>query len=155
MNSLRRNLLKGAAGASTVVVAVAAGLLKPVQVMAAVPRSLFEAKNASDVLKAIGASTAETTAEIRIKSPDIAENGSVVPVEVTSNLAGTTAITILAENNPTPLAADFNLIEGVQGVIATRIKMAKTGLIRAVVKANGKFYTATKEVKVTIGGCGG
>jgi sulfur-oxidizing protein SoxY len=155
MNALRRNVLKGAAGAGTVAVAVAAGLLKPTQALADVPRSAFEAKNVGDALKNMGATAPADSKDISIKAPDIAENGAVVPVEVTSTIPGTSAIAILAEKNATPLVADFSLMGGAQGYISTRIKMGQTSLVRAVVTAGGKSYTAAKEVKVTIGGCGG
>jgi len=155
MNALRRNVLKGAAGAGTVAVAVAAGLLKPTQALAGVPRSAFEAKNVGDALKGMGAPAPADSKEITIKAPDIAENGAVVPVEVTSGIAGTSAIAILAEKNANPLVADFALMGGAEGYISTRIKMGQTALVRAVVTAGGKSYTAAKEVKVTIGGCGG
>ena len=155
MNALRRNVLKGAASASAVAVAVAAGLLKPTQALAAAPRSAFEAKNVGDAMKGLGASSPADSKDITIKAPDIAENGAVVPVEVTSGIAGTSMIAIMAEKNATPLVADFNLSGGAQGFISTRIKMGQTSLIRAVVTAGGKSYTAAKEVKVTIGGCGG
>jgi sulfur-oxidizing protein SoxY len=155
MNALRRNVLKGAAGAGTVAVAVAAGLLKPTQALAGVPRSAFEAKNVGDALKGMGATAPADSKEITIKAPDIAENGAVVPVEVTSGIAGTSAIAILAEKNANPLVADFALMGGAEGYISTRIKMGQTALVRAVVTAGGKSYTAAKEVKVTIGGCGG
>lgn len=154
MNALRRNVLKGATGAGAVAVAVAAGLLKPTQVLAA-PRSAFEAKNVADALNGLGAAGAAESKDITIKAPDIAENGAVVPVEVTSAIAGTSSIAILAEKNATPLVADFDLMGGTQGFISTRIKMGQTALVRAIVTAGGKNYTATKEVKVTIGGCGG
>ncbi len=155
MNALRRNVLKGAAGAGTVAVAVAAGLLKPTQALAAAPRSAFEAKSVGDVLKNMGTAAPADSKDISIKAPDIAENGAVVPVEVTSGIAGTSMIAIIAEKNATPLVADFNLSGGAQGFVSTRIKMGQTSLIRAVVTAGGKSYTAAKEVKVTIGGCGG
>ena len=155
MNALRRNVLKSAAGAGTVAVAVAAGLLKPTMALAGAPRTAFEAKTVGDALKGMGATAAADSKDITIKAPDIAENGAVVPVEVTSGIAGTTAIAIIAEKNATPLIADFDLMNGAQGFISTRIKMGQTSLIRAVVLAGGKSYTATKEVKVTIGGCGG
>ena len=155
MNALRRNVLKGATGAGVVAVAVAAGLLKPTQVMAAAPRSAFEAKNVGDALKGMGVSAPADSKDITIKAPDIAENGAVVPVEVTSSIAGTSAIAIIAEKNATPLVADFGLTGGAEGFVSTRIKMGQTALIRAVVTAGGKSYTAAKEVKVTIGGCGG
>jgi len=155
MNALRRNVLKGAAGAGTVAVAVAAGLLKPTQALAGVPRSAFEAKSVGDALKNMGATAPADSRDITIKAPDIAENGAVVPVEITSAIPGTSAIAILAEKNANPLVADFGLMGGAEGYISTRIKMGQTSLVRAVVTAGGKSYTATKEVKVTIGGCGG
>ena len=155
MNALRRNVLKGAAGAGTVAVAVAAGLLKPTQALAGAPRSALEAKNVGDAMKGMGVSAPADSKDITIKAPDIAENGAVVPVEITSGIAGTTAIALIAEKNATPLVADFDLSGGTQGFVSTRIKMGQTALIRAVVTAGGKSYTAAKEVKVTIGGCGG
>jgi len=155
MKALRRNVLKGAAGAGTVAMAVAAGLLKPPQALAGVPRSAFEAKNVGDALKNMSVSAPADSKDITIKAPDIAENGAVVPVEVTSGIPGTTAIAILAEKNATPLVADFGLMGGAEAYISTRIKMGQTSLVRAVVMAGGKAYTAAKEVKVTIGGCGG
>jgi len=155
MNALRRNVLKGAAGAGTVAMAVAAGLLKPTQALAGVPRSAFEAKNVGDALKNMSVSAPADSKDITIKAPNIAENGAVVPVEVTSGIPGTTAIAILAEKNATPLVADFGLMGGADAYISTRIKMGQTSLVRAVVMAGGKAYTAAKEVKVTIGGCGG
>ena len=155
MNALRRNVLKGAAGASTVAIAIAAGLLKPTQAMAAWNAAAFEAKSVGDAMKGLGVSSPADSKDIVIKAPDIAENGAVVPVEVTSNIAGTTGIAIIAEKNGTPLVGNFTLSGGALGFISTRIKMGQTSLVRAVVKAGGKSYTAAKEVKVTIGGCGG
>jgi sulfur-oxidizing protein SoxY len=155
MNALRRNVLKSAAGASAVAVAVAAGLLKPTQAMAAWNKSAFEAKNVGDAMKGIGAANPTDSKDITIKAPDIAENGAVVPVEIASNIAGTTSIAILAEKNAQPLVGTFGMSGGAEGFISTRIKMGQTSLIRAVVNAGGKTYTSAKEVKVTIGGCGG
>ncbi len=155
MNSLRRNVLKSATGAGSVAVAIAAGLLKPTQAMAAWNNAAFEAKSAGDAMKGLGVSSPADSKDITIKAPDIAENGAVVPVDVTSNIPGTTSIAIIAEKNGTPLVGSFNLSGGTQGFISTRIKMGQTSLVRAVVSAGGKTYTAAKEVKVTIGGCGG
>lgn len=155
MNALRRNVLKSATGAGAVAVAVAAGLVTPARVLAASPRSAFDAKNVADAMKGMGVSAPADSKDISIKAPDIAENGAVVPVEVSSSIAGTTAIAIIAEKNNTPLVAEFNLAGGTQGYVSTRIKMGATALVRAVVTAGGKSYTAAKEVKVTIGGCGG
>jgi len=155
MNALRRNVLKGAAGASAVAVAVAAGLLKPTQAMAAWNKAAFESKNVGDVLKGLGVPNPADSKDITIKAPDIAENGAVVPVEVASSIAGITSIAILAEKNALPLVGNFGMSGGAEGFISTRIKMGQTSLIRAVVSAGGKTFTTAKEVKVTIGGCGG
>ncbi len=155
MNTLRRNVLKGAGSASAVAVAVAAGLLKPGAAMAAWNKDAFEAKGMDEAMKSMGASGAVDSKAISIKAPDIAENGSVVPVEVTSTLPGTTNISIFAEKNAMPLVGSYSFSNGAPGYVSTRIKMGTTSLVRAVVTAGGKTYTAAKEVKVTIGGCGG
>lgn len=156
MNTQRRTILKGAGAAGTVAVAVAAGLLKPGQVWAAEwNKAAFDAKNVADATKAIGADNPAENKDITIKAPDIAENGAVVPIEVTSKIAGTAGIALMVEKNPTPLAANFELKNGADGFVSTRIKMGQTSNVRAVVKAGGKSYYAVKEVKVTIGGCGG
>ena len=89
-----------------------------------------------------------------MKAPDIAENGAVVPVEVVTTLANVESIALLGEKNATPLIAQYSLT-GFDGFLSTRMKMGQTAHVRAVVKAGGKFYTAAKEVKVTVGGCGG
>jgi len=152
----RRMFLKGAGAAGTIAMAIATGLLKPGQVLAAEwNKTAFEAKNTADALKDIGAAGAAKSADILIKTPDIAENGAVVPVEVTSKIPGVTSIAILSEQNVNPLIAEFELSNGAEGFVSTRIKMAKTSNVTVVVKAGGKVYTASKEVKVTIGGCGG
>jgi len=155
MNALRRNVLKGATGAGAVAVAVAAGLLKPTQALAAWNKAAFEPKNMADALKGLGVSSPVDSKDIIIKAPDIAENGAVVPVEVTSKIPGTSQIALFAEKNTTPLVATFDLMGGTQPYVSTRIKMGATALVRAVCTAEGKSYTAAKEVKVTIGGCGG
>ncbi len=156
MNHLRRNLLKGTGAAGTVAVAIAAGLLKPSQVLAAEwNKAAFNAKTMADAMKSIGAGAPLDSKDIKIKAPDIAENGAVVPIEVISNIPGTESIAIFVEKNATPLAAEFKFSNGTEGYVSTRIKMLKSSLVRAVVKAGGKTYTAAKEVKVTIGGCGG
>lgn len=156
MNTKRRTFLKGAGAAGTVAVAVAAGLLKPTEVLAAEwNKAAFDAKGMPDTLKAVGATGAADSKDITIKAPDIAENGAVVPVEVTSKIAGTSSIVLMVEKNASPLTANFDLSNGAEGYVSTRIKMGQTSNVRVVVKAGGKSYTAVKEVKVTIGGCGG
>lgn len=155
MNPLRRTVLKSAGAAGTVAVAATAGLL-PSRVLAAEwNKGAFDAKNVADSLKNIGLSGAADSKDIAIKAPEIAENGAVVPVEISSKIPGTQSIAILVEKNQTPFAALFELSNGAEGFISTRIKMSQTSNVRVIVKAGGKLYTATKEVKVTIGGCGG
>ena len=155
MNILRRNVLKGAGAASAVSVAMAAGLLTPGAVFAAEwNKAVFDSKDLGGVMKSVGGAGA-ASGDISVKAPDIAENGAVVPVEITSNIAGTESIIIIGEKNTLPMIAQFDLSNGAQGFVSTRIKMGSTANVRAVVKAGGKMYTAAKEVKVTIGGCGG
>ena len=103
----------------------------------------------------MGASAPTESKDINIKEPDIAENGAVVPVEITSKIAGTTSIAIMGEKNANPLVATFKIENGAEAFVSTRIKMGQTAMVRAIVTAGGKTYTASKEVKVTIGGCGG
>ena len=156
MDQLRRTFLKSAGVAGTVVVAIGAGLLKSGEALAAAwNTNAFTAKNISDAMTASGFTGAVESKDIEIKAPEIAENGAVVPVEVTSKIAGTTSIAVYVEKNPTPMVASFELMAGAEPYISTRIKMGQTSLVRVAVKAGGKTYMASKEVKVTIGGCGG
>ena len=156
MNSLRRTFLKGAGATGAVAVALSAGLLTPGQVFANEwNKAAFDAKGIMDALKGINASSATDSKDIAIKAPDIAENGAVVPVEVSSKIPGTESIAIVVEKNDRPLIAVFNMLNGAEGFVSTRIKMAQTSDVKVIVKAGGKMYTAKKEVKVTIGGCGG
>ena len=155
MNKRRRSFLKLGGGASALAVAAAAGLLKTAPVAAAEwNQNAFAAKAVTDALKGLGATTMVESKDIVITAPEIAENGAVVPVAVTSKIPNTQSIAIIAEKNPFPLAASFNVTGGGEGYVSTRLKMGETSNVRAVVKADGKFYTTVKEVKVTIGGCG-
>lgn len=156
MNKMRRALLKAAGAASTVAAGFAAGILEPLKAFAAGwNESGFDSKAMADALKSIGATASIESKDILIKAPEIAENGAVVPVEVTSRIPNTEFIAILAEKNPFPLIGTFDLMNGAEGFVSTRIKMGQTSLVKAIVRADGKIYSATKEVKVTIGGCGG
>jgi len=155
MNILRRNILKGAGAAGAVSVAVAAGLMKPTVAFAGWNKAGFESRDLATSMGAIGANAATPSSDVSVKAPDIAENGAVVPVEITSSIPGTDSIAIISEKNIMPLIAVFNLSNGAQGYISTRIKMGSTANVVAVVKAGGKAYKSHKEVKVTIGGCGG
>ena len=152
MNHLRRKLLAVAAGNGAL---AAGGLLAPARAHAATwNKSSFEAKAAADAIKNLGAANLIESKDIAITAPDIAENGAVVPIAVTSRIPNTQSISIVAEKNPFPLAATFDVSNGAEGYASVRIKMGQTSDVRAVVKADGKFYTAAKEVKITVGGCG-
>ena len=153
----RRILLKGTLAGGVVALAAGAGLLNPRQVLAAWPKSAFEAKSVSEAMKGIaGTDTAPGSADIVIKAPDIAENGAVVPIKIDARkVSGVNAIALIVENNPTPLIANFKLGSTTQAFVSTRIKMGKTSNVIAVVSAGGTVTSARKEVKVTIGGCGG
>ena len=154
MNDLRRTFLKLTGGAGALAVAVASGLFRSGQAWAAWNEPAFKSKAVADALKSLGATNLIESKDIAITAPDIAENGAVVPVAVTSKIPNTQSISIIAEKNPFPLAAMFDISSGGDGYVSTRLQRGETSNVRAVVKADGKFYTAVKEVKVTIGGCG-
>ncbi|MES9979347.1 MAG: thiosulfate oxidation carrier protein SoxY, partial [Candidatus Thiodiazotropha sp. 6PLUC5] len=136
--------------------AAATGLLAPQQVLAAWNKAAFESKELPAALDALlGSSEMSESADIKVKAPDIAENGAVVPITVDAGIEGVESIAIIASNNPVPLVANFVMGTGASGFVSTRIKMGKTGDVIGVVKAGGKLHSAKKEVKVTIGGCGG
>lgn len=156
MNERRRLFLEGAASAGVIGVAMIAGLLKPVRVLAAWPKEAFDADTSDGALQALAGSTEiADSSEIKLKAPDIAENGAVVPITIETSLSGVENISIIAEKNPTPLSASFDLGPNSVGYVSTRIKMGETSNVIALVKSEGKLYRAVKEVKVTIGGCGG
>jgi len=152
----RRIFLKGSLATGAIGMAASAGLLTPRASLAAWSKDAFDAKDVNSALSGLfGSSDLSGSEKIKIKAPDIAENGAVVPVSVTTDISGAESISILAEKNATPLTASFVLGAGTEGYVSTRIKMGKTSSVIAVVKANGKLYSTGKEVKVTIGGCGG
>jgi sulfur-oxidizing protein SoxY len=158
IDARRRHLLQGAGSGALLALMAAAGLLTPGRARADWNKQAFDVKNSlNDAVAALGGSGApQKSAEIAIKGPDIAENGAVVPFEVTSKIPGTENIALLVEKNPNILAANFAIPQGTEPWINTRIKMAQTSNVFALVRAaDGKFYYASKEVKVTLGGCGG
>ena len=156
MNDDRRKVLKGTGGMAVMGLAVSAGLFKPGSAWAqAWNKAAFETKSLADTVKAMGGSGATESKDIVISSPDIAENGAVVPFTISSRLAKTESIALLVEKNPNALAASFNIPAGTEAGVTTRVKMGQTSNVTALVKADGKFYYTTKEVKVTLGGCGG
>jgi len=140
-----------------VAIAASAGLLAPGRVLAAGwPEKAFSAASVEDGLKALLGKTATTaSSDIKVDAPDIAENGAVVSVSVETGLANAESISVLIPNNTTPLTAHYLLDKDTDGFVSLRVKMRKTSDVIAVVKSNGKLYSAKKPVKVTLGGCGG
>ena len=152
----RRIFLKGSLATGALGVAASAGLIIPRASLAAWAKDAFEAKDVNAALTGLfGSSDLTSTDKIKIKAPDIAENGAVVPVSVSTDMGNVDSITIVAEKNPNPLTASFALGTTALPDISTRIKMGKTSNVIAIVKSGGKLYSTGKEVKVTIGGCGG
>jgi sulfur-oxidizing protein SoxY len=119
------------------------------------PADAFKQKSEADALKSLYGKSAEASDKVNLDAPEIAENGAVVPIAITSTLPNVTGIAILVLENPFTLAAAYKIPEGTQAAAASRLKMAKTTKVVAVVESGGKLYSATKEVKVTVGGCGG
>jgi sulfur-oxidizing protein SoxY len=150
-NAARRRVLQQGGALAAL---VGCGLLTAGEAHALVDASAFDLKTFDDALRALGAAPAESK-EVVLTTPDIAENGAVVPVAITSRLPKTQEIYILVEANPLPLTAGFTIGEGMDPFVSTRIKMAQTTNVHAVVRADGKLYRARKETKVTLGGCGG
>ncbi len=154
IDTKRRILLKGSLAAGAVSMAIGTGLLTPRLVLAAWPEAAFSAQNLDDALKnLLGSAAHEPSDKIDLKAPDIAENGAVVPVTVETTLEGATSISLVAAGNVMPLVASFELGKGALPFISTRIKMGKTASLIALVKVGDKVYSASKEVKVTVGGC--
>ncbi|WP_131110377.1 thiosulfate oxidation carrier protein SoxY [Sulfuricystis thermophila] len=156
MDLIRRTVLKGAGATGVLAGLLATGMLKPTLAYANEwNAAAFGAKDLDVALKTIGADGAAANPALVMKAPDIAENGAVVPVDVVSNIPNTSSIAILVKKNPFPLAALFEFSNGALADVSVRLKVAETSAIIAIAKADGKTYTAQKEVKVTVGGCGG
>ena len=119
------------------------------------PEEAFKQKSVDDSIKLLYGKTAEKSDKIKLDAPEIAENGGVVPISMTSTLSDVTAIAFLVAENPNALVAAYKIPAGTMPSVANRIKMARTSNVIVVVEAGGKLYSATKEVKVTVGGCGG
>ena len=155
MDSKRRIVLRLAGGAGALGIAAVAGLTAGRGAWAANRNeAAFQAKAVAEALKSLGTGNLVESKDIVITAPDIAENGAVVPVAVTSKIPNTESIAILAEKNPFPLAASFDIAPGTEAYVSTRLKVGQTTDMRAIVKADGKYFTAAREVKVTVGGCG-
>jgi sulfur-oxidizing protein SoxY len=153
----RRLILKGAATVALVGLGNLPFSLAPVLAAAndKYPEEAFKQKSDADAIKALYGKTAEPSDKVKLDAPEIAENGGVVPITVSSSLADVTSISILVAENPNALAASYKIPAGTLPSLANRLKMAKTTNVIAIVEAGGKLYSATKEVKVTVGGCGG
>ena len=136
--------------------AFTAGLIKPSEVFGAEWKSGgFDAKTLKEALAALGADKAAVSSEVTISGPDIAENGAVVTVSIASKAPNTEFMAILVEKNPNPLSASFTIPVGTEPAFSTRVKMGGTSNVHALARADGKWLIASKEVKVTLGGCGG
>ena len=119
------------------------------------PEDAFRQKSDADAIRSLYGRTAEPSDKVKLDAPEIAENGAVVPISVTTTLPGVTSISFLASENPNALAASYVIPEGTLPSVANRLKLAKTCNVTAIVESGGKLFSATKEVKVTVGGCGG
>ena len=157
MEAGRRHALKSGGGVTLLALVAAAGWWKPGDSIAAEwNKSAFDTHSLDETMKALGGSAPVPSKDIVFFStPDIAENGAVVPIGITSQVPNTQSIAILVEKNPNMLAAVFDIPAGTEPSLSTRIKMGQTSNVFALVKADGKYYVASKEIKVTLGGCGG
>jgi len=150
MNQQRRSLLKYSAVFGLM---ASAGLISVAQAQEW-NKAAFEGKSLDEVFKILGAGTPDKSGAITLNAPDIAENGAVVPVGITTTLKAE-QMSILVEKNPSSLAAQFFIPAGTESFVTTRIKMGQTSNVFGLVKTDGKWLMAVKEIKVTLGGCGG
>ena len=157
MNELRRKLLKGGSSATLLAPWIGTGLLLPGRVIAAEWNiTAFTARNVNEALKAWGATNAAESRDVVIIAPEIAENGAKVEIDVTSQVPATRSIALFADRNPMPLCAAIEFTGGALPYCRVQIKLAETTRVRAVVKSgDGKTFVAFREIKVTLGGCGG
>ena len=145
MNSIRRAL----------VAVFVLGLVRPLAALAAWNKEAFSAKTAGDALKNLGIANAQPSKDLTVEIPEIAENGAVVPIEISSAVPGTTALIVVIDKNPFPLITRFDFKEGALPFVKLNAKVGETSDVRVIAEAAGKYYVTTREVKVTIGGCGG
>lgn len=157
MIELRRKFLKGGASAALLSPLLGTGLLIPTSVLAADwNKNAFSARNVNDALKGYGSANAADSRDIAINAPEIAENGAKVEVEISSNIANTRSLAIFADKNPMPMCSAIEFSGPVLPYVRAQLKLSETTRIRAVAKnSDGKSYVAFREIKVTLGGCGG
>jgi sulfur-oxidizing protein SoxY len=157
-SATRRQVLKGAGSVALIGLGLYLGFGSIPALAAAndkYPDDAFKQKSDADAIKALYGKTAEASDKVKLDAPEIAENGAVVPIAVTTTLGDVTSISFFVSENPNALAASYVIPAGTMPTIANRLKMAKTCNVIAIVESGGKLYSATKEVKVTVGGCGG
>src|SRR5664279_3210983 len=156
-SATRRLILQGAATVALIGLGNPSFGLAPAYAAAndKYPEEAFKQKSDADAIKALYGKIAEPSDKVKMDAPEIAENGAVVPITVSSTLADVTSISILVAENPNALAASYKIPAGTLPSVANRLKMAKTTNVIAIVEAGGKLYSTSKEVKVTVGGCGG
>jgi sulfur-oxidizing protein SoxY len=145
MNSIRRAL----------VAVLVLGIVRPLAALAAWNKEAFSAKTAGDALKNLGIANAQPSKDLNVEVPEIAENGAVVPIEISSAIPGTTSLIVVIDKNPFPLISRFDFKEGALPFVKLNAKLGETSDVRVLAEAAGKYYVTTREVKVTIGGCGG
>lgn len=153
----RRDFLTSSTGATALALAAASGLAPAyAQNAPGWNKAAFDSKSLADVAKALGATSAPVESkELLLQAPEIAENGNVVRVGAQSNMLNTTLIALVVEKNPNALAAMFDIPAGTDANVSTNIKMGQSSNVYALAKVGDKFFYAVKEVKVTLGGCGG
>ena len=149
----RREMIARSAGVAALL--AGAGVL-PARAQAAYNKAAFEGKSVDEAVKGLGLAKPVESKDIVFTAPDIAENGAVVPIGASTVLPGVRRIAFLVEKNPTTLAAVFDFTDAVESSVKTRIKMGQTSNVMAVaIMGDGRVLFAQKEVKVTLGGCGG
>lgn len=154
MDSLRRLFLKGAGATGGLMAAIAAGALRPRRVFAAEWNgAAFEAKNLAAAMRGMGIVNPLESSDVLLKAPQIAEDGAVVDIEVSSRVPGTQKLSVFIDKNPSPLAAHFDVSGGALPTIALRVKMAQTSMVRVVAHTEGQSHFTAREVQVTLGGC--
>ncbi len=153
----RRHFLATGSGATALALAASAGLSPARAQTAAVwNKAAFDSKSLAEAVKALGGTAAAVESkDVVLQAPEIAENGSVVRVGAQSNIAGTTQLAMVVEKNPNALAAVFDVPAGTDASVSTNLKMGQSSNVYALAKVGDKFFYAVKEVKVTLGGCGG
>ena len=156
-SAMRRLILKGTGLVALIGLGAVPFSASPVLAAAndKYPEDAFKQTSEADATKALYGKTAEPSDKVKMDAPEIAENGAVIPIAVTTTLSDVTSISFLVSENPIALVASYRIPAGTVPGVANRIKMAKTSNVTCIVEAGGKLYSATKEVKVTVGGCGG